>query len=102
MAIDTAGFSGVKTAAGGVRNSRSFWRAWSNTYGHTLSEANQAAIGEGLAPTVDETWLQTFPEQEDYLGQTLVHHHLDRGPLAIPLPAQVHGWSPGFGYWHDF
>ncbi|MGH9267330.1 MAG: hydrolase [Acidimicrobiales bacterium] len=103
MAIDTSVFaSGAKTAAGGIRNSRAFWRGWGDTYGDTLSAANRSFIDEGLSPVVDDVWLRTFPEHGSYLGETLVHHHLGRGPMAIPLPQPVHGNVPGYGIWHGF
>jgi len=101
MAIDTSTFtSGEATFGGGIRNPRQFWLEWSDRYGNTLSEQNQARIGMGRSPVVDDTWVQRFPETEPYLDETLVHHHLDYGPKAIPLPDPVHGLQPGWSIWH--
>ncbi len=101
MAIDTAKFaSGTRTANGGIRNKESFWHEWAKRYGDTLSAANKKAIDDGDTPVVDKEWIKTFPEHAPYLGEKLVHHHLDQGPLAIPLPTTVHARKPGFGFWH--
>jgi hypothetical protein len=101
MAIDTTQFAtGVATANGGVRNYKAFWGAWGTRYGDTLSDANKALIAQGKAPIVDDVWLKYFPEHGDYLGETLVHHHLDQGSMAIPLPDPIHRQSPGYGIWH--
>jgi RHS repeat-associated protein len=103
MAIDTSVFtSGDVTMAGGIRNSRQFWTQWCETYGHTLSDANKALIlDEGLAPVVDGTWTRYFPEHEPFFDRILIHHHLDYGPLAVPMPEPVHVTQPGNGIWHQ-
>lgn len=102
MGIDTATFkSGATTANGGIRNSRAFWNEWQETYPGTLSETNQDLIASGRSPVVDEQWTQTFPETSVNEGETLVHHHLDCGPVAVPLPASVHGGTPGYSIWHS-
>jgi filamentous hemagglutinin len=102
MAIDTSAFtSGEATMNGGIRNSQQFWNAWSETYGDTLSEANLSRISVGRSPVVDEQWIQSFPEQSGYMDETLVHHHLDYGPQAIPLPQSVHSLQPGWSIWHQ-
>jgi RHS repeat-associated protein len=103
MAIDTSTFtSGEITMNGGIRNSQQFWNNWANTYPETLSDANLANIQEeGLSPVVDNQWIQYFPEHSDYMDETLIHHHLDYGPQAIPLPQTVHSLQPGWGIWHQ-
>lgn len=100
MAVDTSGFAGEATLKGGVRNPKSFWHEWSKGYGDTLSDANKAAIKAGRSPVVDDKWIQHFPEHAPYKGETLIHHHLDYGPKAIPLPDSVHSKQPGWGIWH--
>jgi len=87
--------------AGGIRNSRQFWTQWSSTYDYTLSPANQALIANRTSPIVDSTWIQTFPEHVPYLDETLIHHHLDYGPQAIPLPDSIHRFQPGSSIWHQ-
>jgi hypothetical protein len=101
MAIDTSNFSGESTLNGGVRNARAFWKAWGEQYPETLSSANVQRIGLGRSPVVDEQWVESFPETEDNMSETLAHHHLDCGPSAIPLPASVHGENPGYSIWHS-
>ncbi|MGV3346956.1 hypothetical protein [Bordetella sp. LUAb4] len=64
------------------------------------SDSNKQLIKGRAAPVVDEVWVRYFPEHKDYLGSGLVHHHLDYGPMAIPLPKDLHGKQPGWGVWH--
>ncbi|GGY22936.1 hypothetical protein [Paludibacterium paludis] len=62
--------------------------------------ANAARIAAKQSPIVDDVWIKNFPEHSAYNGETLVHHHLDYGPKAIPLPGTVHSKQPGWGIWH--
>jgi filamentous hemagglutinin len=101
MAIDTSGYAvGEATLNGGVRNARQFWKDWSGTYADTLSDANAMRITAKQSPIVDNVWIRNFPEHSAYSGETLVHHHLEYGPKAIPLPGTVHSKQPGWGIWH--
>jgi hypothetical protein len=101
MAIDTSGFtSGSGTMNGGVRNARQFWKQWQSTYTATLSDDNLSRIKLRGSPVIDDVWASHFPEHAGYEGEILIHHHLDYGPLAIPLPGSVHGEQPGWGVWH--
>ncbi len=100
MAIDTSGFSKDTTLNGGTRSARKFWKHWAKTYSHTLSNSNASQIKRGLSPVVDDVWTQSFPEHNEFMGEKLVHHHLDYGPNAIPLPEPLHRDQPGWGTWH--
>jgi hypothetical protein len=103
IAIDTSNFSsGVLTKNGGIRNPELFWKEWANKYPETLSETNMANITgtQFKAPVVDSVWIESFPEHTNFIGNTLVHHHLNYGNLAYPLPQTIHNYSPGFGIWH--
>jgi filamentous hemagglutinin len=101
MAIDTSKFPGGEaTLNGGIRNQRAFWKQWVEKYGDNLSPENRARIENGRSPVVDEKWIETFPEHSPYKDETLIHHHLDYGPNAIPLPETVHSRQPGWGIWH--
>jgi RHS repeat-associated protein len=101
MAIDTTAFtSGRRTAQGGIRNPKQFWEAWQQKYPQTLSADNQLLVSQDRSPTVDSTWVQYFPEHNPYMFQTLEHHHLDQGPLAIPLPRSAHRIGESFMIWH--
>jgi filamentous hemagglutinin len=101
MSVNSATFtSGEATPNGGMRNARQFWRQWSEAYPETLSEANFARVQLRLSPLVDQHWANHFPEHANFLDEILVHHHLDYGPKAIPLPGSVHSKQPGWGIWH--
>ncbi|WOO42624.1 hypothetical protein [Rubellicoccus peritrichatus] len=46
----------------------------------------------------DNTWIKHFPEHKNNLKETVIHHHVDQGQVAIPVPASTHVGSGGF--WH--
>jgi hypothetical protein len=101
MAIDTSSFTeGVRTVRGGVRSAPEFWAEWRARYSSTLSDANLGSIEQRRSPVVDDQWIRAFPEHEAYRGEVLIHHHLDQGPLAIPLPDSLHRRNPGASIWH--
>lgn len=100
MAIDTTTFTwGKATLNGGVREQRQFWRQWAAKYPDTLSDRNLGFIKDRVSPEVDAKWLETFPEHAGY--KELIHHHLDQGPMAIPVPDGLHRFAPGRGIWHQ-
>lgn len=92
--------SGPKTMGGGVRNSKQFWVDWKNNYGDTLSPQNILRIEAKQSPVVDQHWVEKFPEHQSLLDETIIHHHLDYGKNAIPLPSSVRSKQPGWGIWH--
>jgi hypothetical protein len=76
----------------------------------TISNLRKKLADAGLGPekvsgtenrlSVPDTFSKPFPEQAPYKGETIIHHHLDYGPTAIPLPETVHSRQPGWGIWH--
>ncbi|MGV7959561.1 hypothetical protein QPK13_00020 [Photorhabdus tasmaniensis] len=98
--IDTSTFtSGKMTANGGIRNNKEFWQQWSNLQPDSLSKSNMYRIKElGLSPKIDNQWIKAFPEHVNYKGETLIHHHVDFGRYAIPVPSSTHVGSGGI--WH--
>lgn len=101
MAIDTSTFtSGTKTKKGAIRNPKQFWKAWKDNFPDGLSSDNVEQISNGRSPVIDNTWIKHFPEHDKFEGEKLIHHHLDHGKMAIPLPKSVHGTQPGWGIWH--
>ncbi|MDL2186598.1 RHS repeat-associated core domain-containing protein [Pseudomonas sp. ChxA] len=100
FSIDTRTFtSGTKTSNGGIRNNREFWQQWRNLQPESLSKSNQYRINElGIAPKIDNIWIKNFPEHAKYKGDNLVHHHVNFGQYAIPVPSKTHVGSGG--PWH--
>lgn len=39
-----------------------------------------------------------FPEHANYKGDTIIHHHVDFGQYAIPVPSSTNVGSGGI--WH--
>ncbi|WP_325950602.1 RHS repeat-associated core domain-containing protein [Pseudomonas putida] len=100
FSIDTRTFtSGTKTSNGGIRNNREFWQQWKNLQPESLSKSNQYRINElGISPKIDDIWIKIFPEHAKYKGDNIVHHHVNFGHYAIPVPSETHVGSGG--PWH--
>lgn len=100
--VDTRSFpSGTTTANGGIRNSQTFWQEWMQKRPETISNSNRFLIEQrGLSPRIDKQWVQHFPEHAPHLKETIIHHHVDQGPFAIPVPSSTHVGSGG--PWHGF
>ncbi|EBF2920017.1 hypothetical protein FHA60_22505 [Salmonella enterica subsp. enterica serovar Agama] len=100
FSIDSRTFeSGIPTSNGGIRNSQEFWKQWTDLQPDSLSNSNLYRIQElGLSPKIDDTWIKVFPEHVNYKGDTIIHHHVDFGPYAIPVPGSTHVGSGGV--WH--
>jgi HNH/Endo VII superfamily nuclease toxin with a HHH motif len=50
-------------------------------------------------PRVDEVWCDHHPAAGDYMGDRLVHHHWDGGPIAFAIPESVHHEFSGALHW---
>lgn len=79
-----------RTAEGWQRNSRWFWREMLDLHPELFCEDNKEYIRVGLSPIVDERWLKHHPGQELFEGDFLIHHHVDRGPMAAGIPRRFH------------
>ncbi|WP_083888459.1 MULTISPECIES: hydrolase [Pseudanabaena] len=66
----------------------------------TISKSNQYRIEQlGLSPKVDNQWIKYYPDHANYKTQKLIHHHVDQGPYAIPVPQGTHiGYGGPFHY----
>ncbi len=105
MHVDMTGMKPVhiqKNKYGFPKNGPEFWKTFEQKYPGILSEENVSAIMKRKAPAVDKQWLEHFPEHEEFLGQTLDHHHLDHGALAYPLPTNLHRGKGNIKVWHEF
>ncbi|HLY31585.1 MAG TPA: hypothetical protein VKQ36_11185 [Ktedonobacterales bacterium] len=99
--VDTTQFpNGRPTANGGIRNAQAYWNQLLDDHPEYFSPDNIARIQSGRGPIIDDQWLQYHPDQTYYNGQPLIHHHLDQGPTAVPLPQGMHARQPWWGYWH--
>ena len=73
-----------------LRDSRWFWAQLLAKRPSLFSNENQKYIDKGLSPKVDPIWLKHHPEQETFIGDFLVHHHIDRGSEAAGVPRRFH------------
>jgi hypothetical protein len=85
------------------RDAGEFWRGWSNLYPDSLSKSNRYLIENyndlKVSPRVDDVWIKAFPEHGNYMGDVLMHHHVDFGQYTIPVPGKTHVGSGG--PWHQ-
>ncbi|WP_410478192.1 hypothetical protein [Pseudomonas syringae group sp. J309-1] len=81
-------------AAGYPRNGPWFWKQMQTQQPEAFDTANLAQIRAGRSPVVNDAWIIHYPEHQAFAGQRLVHHHIDQGPIATPLPEIIHQkWS---------
>ena len=81
-------------AAGFPRNGRWFFRQLRESNAEFFSESNIKAINEGRAPIVDAKWVEHHPQHVSFIGDKLIHHHIEQGPHAVALPETIHvSWN---------
>ncbi|HLL88332.1 MAG TPA: hypothetical protein VK324_03420, partial [Tepidisphaeraceae bacterium] len=95
--IDTGAYrSGIPTPNGGMRNRVQFWQDWLTLRPETISASNRYLIRQlqtnprGPGPRVDSIWTKHFPEQQPFVKAPIVHHHVNQGPIAIPVAQPTH------------
>ena len=91
--------SSATNAAGYPRNGPWFWRQLLGTNPELFDASNVTRIKRGLAPAINDQWIKYNPNHVSFRGGGLVHHHIDLGPIATPLPETVHrGWHGRLHY----
>jgi hypothetical protein len=68
-----------------------------------LSTENVKLMHSGphfVSPKVDQQWILHFPEHQTYLGDKLIHHHIEHGNLTTALPKKLHETQPARSYFH--
>ena len=82
--------SSARNALGFQRNGPWFWRQLRNQKPEMFSAENLRRIKNRQAPIVDEAWVRHNPQHADFLGDKLIHHHIDQGRFASGLPESIH------------
>jgi hypothetical protein len=78
-------------AGGEVRNASYFWQQLIDREPQMFSQGNLYRVQElGLSPRVDAAWVEYNPTHQSFMNDVLAHHHIDQGPIAVPLPQTVH------------
>ncbi len=78
------------TALGHPRNGPWFFRQLKRLHPEMFDKANELRISGGRAPIINANWVKHNPQHQSYLGESLIHHHIEQGPFAVPLPESVH------------
>jgi len=87
---DNAPISSLKTALGYNRNGPWFWRQMAKEAPEMFSPQNMRLIKAGKSPIVDSTWIKYNPTHQSFLGEKLIHHHIDQLNWATGLPESIH------------
>jgi hypothetical protein len=84
--------SAARTSQGWQRDSEWFWKAFHKRFRDEwwFSKRNQEWAKLGQPCEIDDLWVKNFPEQEYFLGDLLVHHHVESGPFAAAIPRSFH------------
>jgi len=75
-------------AAGHPRNSEWFWRQMGKQFASLFDEDNLEKLPK--RPLVNVTWIAGVSQHAAFVGDFLIHHHLDQGKLASGLPQRFH------------
>ncbi|SJZ93246.1 RHS repeat-associated core domain-containing protein [Sediminibacterium ginsengisoli] len=77
-------------AAGVPRNANWFFKQQLAANPEMFSEANKIKIKINRNPVVDAQWIKHNPAATKYLGERLIHHHIEGGELAAAIPEKLH------------
>lgn len=80
----------AQTATGFARSARYFWTELLKQHPELFSASNQRRIKAGRAPKVDDAWLVAHPLHAMYVGDTLIHHHIEQSWWAGGIPMHFH------------
>ncbi|MBU8881369.1 hypothetical protein BGM26_20835 [Bacillus sp. FJAT-29790] len=83
---------------GWERNARKHFKEILKQNPEFWSVENTKRIKRNVAPIVDETFIQKFPQYKNYIGDKLIHHHIGGGGQVTAVPASLH---EGFGGIHN-
>jgi len=81
--------SGVN-AAGHPRNGPWFWLQLLSQHPELFDATNAARVRARRSPVVNAQWSRHNPTHVGFDGDKLIHHHINQGPIATPLPQRVH------------
>lgn len=89
-----------QSARGYLRDKNLFWKLYQEKGVEALSKNNLDRIAQNQSPIVDQKWVEAYPNHQNFLGETLEHHHLNQGGKAIPLPQSLHRIGINYEKWH--
>jgi filamentous hemagglutinin len=83
--------SATKTNAFGFPSGgNAYFRELLRTQPQMFSADNIRVVNAGKNPTVDPQWVQHNPTHRAFMRETLVHHHMMQGNIAVAIPTTVH------------
>lgn len=84
------------------RDAGEFWGHWIDKNPASISQSNKYLIENHnrfkVSPRIDKAWIDAFPEHGGFMGDVLIHHHVNFGQYTIPVPGKTHIGSGG--PWH--
>lgn len=80
----------AQTATGFPRSARYFWTQLLDAHPELFSPENADRIRTDRAPLVDGVWLAKHKSHVMYVGDTLIHHHIEQSWWAGGIPRHFH------------
>ena len=63
-----------------------------------FSTKNEQDIKKNISPKIDKQFINLFPKYEEFIGDTIIHHHIGQDGQAVGIPARLH---KGYGGVHN-
>jgi hypothetical protein len=76
------------TSEGWLRDESKFWQQFAEDY-----PEDYRLIGEGH--TVTQELSQKWGWKGKFVGEKLIHHHVENGAYAVPVPKSLHAGEAG-------
>ena len=86
-------------SAGWERNASKYFKQLYGAHPEYFSANNRELIKNNRSPVVDNQFVKFFPKYENYVGDTLIHHHIGGGGQVAAYPKSLHD---GYGGVHNY
>lgn len=87
-----------RNSCGWKEDKNYYFRELLNKHPEYFSSKNKERVEINLSPKVDKQFVSFFQEYEEFIGDTIIHHHVGQDGQAIGLPSSLH---KGFGGVHN-
>ncbi|MHB8130774.1 MAG: hypothetical protein ACYDEX_17420 [Mobilitalea sp.] len=87
-----------RNSCGWKEDKNHYFKELLNKHPEYFSTKNKERIESNLSPKVDKQYISFFPEYEEFIGDTIIHHHIGQDGQAVGLPSRLH---KGYGGVHN-
>lgn len=89
---------GDRNSCGWKEDKNHYFKELLNKHPEYFSTKNKERIESNLSPKVDKQYVSFFPEYEEFIGDTIIHHHIGQDGQAVGIPSSLH---KGYGGVHN-